>query len=140
MKRTFLLALTLLTLTGLSAPAADTKDQLLHATLVEELGGKEVTSFSKDAPKIYAIWKGDAVKKGDKVRSVWIADDVGTAAPKNTKIDEATVTVANNPTGNFSLSKPDKGWPVGKYRLELYVGDKLVETLKFTISDDGDDE
>jgi len=28
--------------------------------------------------------------------------------------------------GVFSLSKPTKGWPVGKYRLEIYVGDDLA--------------
>jgi len=26
----------------------------------------------------------------------------------------------------FSPSKPTKGWPVGKYRLEIYVGDDLA--------------
>jgi len=34
--------------------------------------------------------------------------------------------------GAFSLSKP-KGWPVGKYRLEIYVGADLATTAKFTI-------
>ena len=33
----------------------------------------------------------------------------------------------------FSLSKPTKGWPVGKYRLEIYVGADLTTTAKFTI-------
>ncbi len=35
--------------------------------------------------------------------------------------------------GVFSLSKPTKGWPVGKYRLEIYVGADLTTTAKFTI-------
>jgi outer membrane usher protein FimD/PapC len=29
--------------------------------------------------------------------------------------------------------KPTKGWPVGKYRLEIYVNDELTNTLDFTI-------
>jgi hypothetical protein len=138
MKRTLLLiaAIALSAITG----RADTKDKLLHATLVQELGGESKTSFESDVPKIYAAFTGDAIKEGDKVRGVWIADDVGDAAPKNTKIDEATVTAAKaNVEGSFSLSKPDKGWPAGKYRLELYVGDKLAQTLKFTISEEDAD-
>lgn len=136
MKRTLFLLVAVIALSSLAA-RADTKDKLLHATLVEELNGELKTSFATDVAKIYALWKGDAIKAGDKVRSVWIADDVGTAAPKNTKIDEATVTAAKaNQDGSFSISKPDKGWPAGQYRLELYVGDKLAETLKFTITDD----
>jgi hypothetical protein len=33
----------------------------------------------------------------------------------------------------FPLSKPTKGRPVGNYRLEIYVGDELAKTVKFTI-------
>ena len=123
---------------ALPTALADTKDKLLHAQLVEELGGNEVKEFSADVAKIYALWKGDTVKAGDKVRGVWIATDVGEAAPKDTKIDEATVTANASTEGQFSLSKPNKGWPVGEYRLELYVGDKLAQTLKFTITEEGD--
>lgn len=135
MKRTLLIAVIAIAVSGLNG-RADTKDQLLHATLVEELSGEPVTSFSTDAAKIYVLWKSDSIKEGEKVRSVWIAEDVGTAAPKNTKIDEATVTATSDKGGTFSISKPDKGWPAGKYHLELYVGDKLAETLKFSISED----
>ena len=35
--------------------------------------------------------------------------------------------------GTMSLSKPDAGWPVGKYRVELYVGDELKLKVPFTI-------
>ena len=34
---------------------------------------------------------------------------------------------------NSQLSKPTKGFPVGKYRVEIKLGDKLVTTAKFTI-------
>lgn len=40
MKPTLFLVGTLLAFTGLAARAGDTKDKLLHATLVEELGGE----------------------------------------------------------------------------------------------------
>ena len=109
--------------------------QLLHAALALDADTKPTTTFTTDAPKIYAFFIGDALKAGDKVRGAWIAEDVGDAAPKDTKIDEATLT-AETPTDHsaFSLSKPTNGWPVGKYRTEIYVNDKLAETLKFTIS------
>jgi hypothetical protein len=133
MKATFLLGAIVCTLAAL-ALGADTKDKLLHATLLEELDGDSKTTFGLEAAKIYAFWKGDATLPGDKVRSVWIAADVGEAAPKNSKIDEfSVVTRVANEGGAFLLEKPDKGWVPGKYRLELYVGDVLAQTLKFTI-------
>ncbi|MGZ5022795.1 MAG: hypothetical protein ACXWAX_09430 [Chthoniobacterales bacterium] len=133
MKATFLLGATLLTLTAL-AMGADTKNKLLHATLLEELDGDLKTTFGLETAKIYALWKGDATLPGDTVRSVWIAEDVGNAAPKNTKMDEVSVvTRVANEGGAFLLNKPEKGWALGRYRLELYVGDVLAQTLKFTI-------
>jgi len=125
MKPTLILAAVVVTALALTA-RADTKDKLLHAHLADELGGEQVTSFSKDVPKIYAMWKGGALEEGEKVRGVWIAED------KSTKLQEGTVTAT---AGTISMEKPDKGWPVGKYRLELYVGDTLAETLKFTITE-----
>ena len=89
--------------------------------------------FSPDTPMIYCAWKTQGLKAGTGVRGVWIAEDVGKAAPKpNFKIDEATFTppmgVAS--AGSFALNKPNKGFPVGKYRLEIY----LVSTLAITVS------
>ncbi|MDQ6624874.1 MAG: hypothetical protein M3Y69_01855 [Verrucomicrobiota bacterium] len=134
MKRTFLCLLVFFA-TVLGARAAEKR--VLHAALALDKDSKPTTKFAPDAPKIYAFYIGDAVKAGDKIRAVWIAEDVGDAAPKGTKIDEATLTAAqDNPSDAFSLSKPTKGWPLGKYKVEFYDNDKLAETLRFTIGDD----
>jgi hypothetical protein len=72
---------------------------------------------------------------------VWIAEDIGDAAPENTTIDEATLTAdKDNFYGAFSLCKPTKGWPEGKYRVEIYVGDKLATSVNFTIKKGGKTE
>jgi hypothetical protein len=94
---------------------------------------KPTTSFAADTPKVLALFKTKGAQKGDKLRGVWIADDVGDAAPANTKIDEATLTLEGDTDGNFSCSKPTKGWPAGKYHVDIYAIDKLATTVKFTI-------
>ena len=43
---------------------------------------------------------------------------------------------AANVTG--SLSKPNAGWPVGKYRVDLSIDGKVVGTAHFKISKDAD--
>jgi outer membrane usher protein FimD/PapC len=35
--------------------------------------------------------------------------------------------------GDFNFSKPTNGWPVGKYRVEIYVNDELATKVNFTI-------
>ena len=91
--------------------------------------------FSPDTPMIYCAWKTQGLKAGTNVRGVWIAEDVGNAAKPNFKIDEATFTppmgVAS--AGSFALNKPNKGFPVGKYRLEIYLGSTLAKTVPFTV-------
>ena len=87
--------------------------------------------FPPDTPQIVCIWKSEAVKPGTPVRAVWIAEDVGAAAPPNTKVDE--ITTSSYTGGSFYLTKPNKGWPVGRYRLEIYLGKELAKTVPFAI-------
>jgi hypothetical protein len=107
----------------------------LSVGLAKELTGEVTTTFAGDFPKIYARWQGNALPAKAKIRAVWIAEDVGDVAPPNYKLDEATVT-ANRPDqfGTFTISRPNKGWPAGKYRAEFYVNEDLAEQVEFTIS------
>jgi hypothetical protein len=104
------------------------------AILARGATGEPTTSFTTETPKIYLRWQGQGLNAGDKIRCIWIAEDVGKAAPANYHVDEA-VTIANESqtTGMFTLSKPKADWPEGKYRVEIYVGTELVITLPFTI-------
>lgn len=114
--------------------ATPSESQRITAALAQEPIGEPLSSFPADTPKLYLRWQGEAVGVGDKIRCAWIAEDVGDAAPANYQINE-TVTTAGDPRpfGTFMLSRPKKGWPIGKYRAEIYVGDKLAETVRFTI-------
>jgi len=100
---------------------------------------KPATSFASDTPMICVFFEAAGTKKGDTLRSVWTAVDVGDAAPANTKLDEATVIYEtdNDEEGVFSLSRPTKGWPVGDYKLEIYHNDKLVAAPEFAITPAG---
>ena len=111
--------------------------KLLHATLAKNRDGEPATKFRSDSAKIYTFWKGDTLKAGDQIRAVWIAEGIGYTRLKDAKITEASV-IAYKPDddGIFSVARPKGGWPVGNYRLELYVGNRLAQTLKFTIESD----
>jgi hypothetical protein len=106
----------------------------VEAAIAVDKDTRPTTTFAADVPKLYTFFRTNGSKAGDSLRAVWIAEDVGEAAPKNTKIDESTLTADQDDFyGAFSLTKPTKGWPVGKYRVEIYVGDQLETTAKFTI-------
>lgn len=117
------------------ASSVPADEKTLEAALAKELTGEPTTTFAPDIPKIYARWQGVGLQNGDKIHCVWIAEDVGDVAPKNYKVSETSAT-ADGPraSGTFTLSKPNKGWPVGKYRAEFYQGDQLAETVRFEIT------
>lgn len=92
------------------------------------------TTFAPDTPAVFALLQMEGVKRGDKLRAVWIADDVGKVAPANTKIAEKTMTMEGDPNeGSFSCTKPAKNWPPGKYHVDIYANDKLATTATFTV-------
>src|SRR5437868_9134337 len=130
MKRTF----ALLIAAAICAAQSYAGEMKVEAVIAVDKDTKPTTSFAADVPKLYAFFRTHGSEKGDKVRAVWIAEDVGDAAPANTKIDESTLTAdEENFYGAFALSKPTKGWPVGKYRVDLYSGDEVATSVEFTI-------
>ncbi|PYJ74112.1 MAG: hypothetical protein DME72_03955 [Verrucomicrobia bacterium] len=96
--------------------------------------GVATTTFSSDTPQIYARWRGDRLRKGAKVRAVWIAENIGEDFPRDYKVDEATaITEGPVAHGAFTLSRPEDGWALGDYHVEFYVDDVLVNTVKLKI-------
>jgi hypothetical protein len=120
---------------GFSVARAD--EPKVEAAIAVDSDTKPTDTFSASVPKLYAFFKSTDTSKGDKFRVVWIAEDVGDAAPKETKIDESTLTAdQDNFFGAGSLTKPTNGWPVGTYRVEIYLNDQLATTAKFSVEAD----
>jgi hypothetical protein len=109
-------------------------DMKVEVMLAKDKDSKPTNTFEPNVPNVCAFFKTKDSTKGDKLRAVWLAEDVGDAAPKNTKIDEATMTADQDDFyGAFSLSKPTEGWPEGAYRVDIYNGDEVAVSAKFTI-------
>lgn len=96
--------------------------------------------FEATAPVVHMTYKTkDLPKNGDVYQMQWIAEDVGDAAPANTVIATVEEEVKDAVDGmqnyvvNSRLSKPNNGWPVGKYRVEVKRGGNLETTARFSI-------
>jgi hypothetical protein len=93
----------------------------------------EKTVFAPDTPVIYAIFVLADVPANTTLRCVWIAEKTQVAPPDH-KIDEFKIQVGGRITqGNCSFSKPTAGWPVGEYRLEMSLGERLAHTARFRV-------
>ena len=131
MKQTILFLILGLT----SITVARAQDVSVKVTMSDEIEGDAMTTFTPDTFKIYALFKTKGAKNGDKIRGVLIAEDVGSVAPPNTKVLETKIDMeGDTEDGDFNFSKPTKGWPTGKYRVEIYLNDKLATTAKFSVN------
>jgi hypothetical protein len=96
--------------------------------------GDAKSSFAPDTAKIFLHAGLVDIAAGAKLSSAWIAEDTGGVAPANYKIDSMETTagsIANVET--FSLSKPNAGWPVGTYRVDLFIDGKAAGSVPFKV-------
>ena len=113
---------------------SDAMSKRLSVSFAKDQFGKAITTFSSDTPQIYVRWQGQRLRKGGKVKAVWIAENIGEDFPQDYKVDEASAAVeSQNARGIFMLARPEAGWAIGDYRVEFYVDDVLAETGKIKI-------
>ena len=113
---------------------SDTASKRVSVSFAKDQFGKPSTVFSSDTPRIYVRWQGQRLRKGGKVKAVWIAENIGEDFPQDYKVDEASATVeSQNAHGVFTLARPQDGWAFGDYRVEFYVDDVFVDAAKLKI-------
>jgi hypothetical protein len=142
MKR-FSLLVTWLLLAGIAAGCSFSVStaNITQAVLARDVKGDTfepvdpTSTFPTDQAVINLVVTVANAPSDTKVKTVWTVVDVGDAAPANTQIDEAEVTLDASGTTHFTLSVPNSGvWPAGKYKVEIYLNDKLDRTLEYTVA------
>ena len=105
---------------------------ITQAVLAKDVTGdnfepvNSTATFPTDQAVIHLVVTVANAPSDTKVKTVWTAVDVGDAAPANTEIDTAEVTLDASGNAHFTLSRPNSGmWPVGKYQVEIYLNDNL---------------
>ncbi len=112
----------------------DATSKRLSVSFAKDQFGKASTTFSSNTPQIYMRWQGQRLRKGGKVKAVWIAENIGEDFPQDYKVDEASATVeSQNADGAFTLARPEDGWAIGDYRVEFYLDNVLVDAAKLKI-------
>ncbi|MDB5561858.1 MAG: hypothetical protein JWN11_1276 [Hyphomicrobiales bacterium] len=91
--------------------------------------------FKPDTPKVVLHAELVELPDGTKVAADWIAEKTD-VVPANYKVDSAEIvaTSAIN-EATFSMTKPNAGWPVGDYRVDLSIDGKSAISVKFKIAE-----
>ena len=96
-------------------------------------GGPAKAEFAATTPRIFVRAVATKVSAAVEVRSEWVAVKTE-GAPPDYRIDSAVAHV--NPKAtlvDFSLARPENGWPKGIYRVDLFLDEKPVGRVSFTI-------
>lgn len=140
---------------GASAPAVNTTPSPVgscppapthtsQSSIVESVTMAKDTDATSKAPvdptntfspkdKFHAAVKVVNAPDNTKFKAIWFATDVGDAAPCNFQITapfEATYSGSTNL--DFTLNR-DVGFPVGLYRVEIYVDDQFAMEADFSV-------
>jgi hypothetical protein len=141
MRRVFILLALLLLGVIVTACSASTANISSAVTSKGYENGKAVdptTTFSPSDIPIHAVVVVANAPTDTKVKVVWTSVDTtdsGGTQYKDQKIDEKEVlTKETDSTADFTLSN-DQPWPVGKYKADIYLDDKLDRTLEFTVAE-----
>jgi len=87
--------------------------------------------FAPDDLELHLVAKVADAVDGTNLKAVWQVVDVQDYEPQ--VIDEVIYTLSGGENvADFTLSN-DQPWPVGKYKVELYLNDALVETLEYEV-------
>ncbi len=106
-----------------------------NPVLSDTKGGAAKNKFSKDTAQLVLVSKITDVPNGAKLKAAWIAEKTK-VAPPNYRIDSYELTkgpLINTVT--FTMSRPTKGWPVGDYRVDLFINDKAAGLVRFSVAD-----
>jgi len=87
--------------------------------------------FGPDDLELHLVAKVADAVEGTNLKAVWRVVDVQDYEPQ--VIDEVPYTLSSGENvADFTLTN-DQPWPVGKYQVDLYLNDNLVQTLEYEV-------
>ncbi|MBC7282296.1 hypothetical protein [Hoeflea sp.] len=128
--RTMLLAaLALLLLQGPGSLAQSIEDMALS----DEEFGEAYDIFPSDIDTIYLDGTVTGMDGSVEISATWIAVDVAGVSADFAFLNLAAEITPGNDVFHFATDRPDDGWPVGDYRVDVAMNGETVETLAFSI-------
>jgi len=92
---------------------------------------QQTTVYAVDAPAFYCYFDLNNAADSTVVKGTWTLV-FAEGYESNSEIDSAEITGGSN-TYYFSLDRSGDSWPVGKYKIDLYIDGKMVQTVEFEV-------
>lgn len=99
------------------------------AQMAADSAGTQLTTVFAQDQVFYCVVQLANAPDDTKLKAVWTAVEAEGEQP-NTLIDQSEITTSK--PASFHLSNQGL-WPKGKYKVDLYLNDKLDQTLEFQV-------
>lgn len=86
------------------------------------------SEFTPDTGEIYVVAEFSGFTRTTPLSSVWIWEE------ENHEFGSYVLDMPRSSTlAIFSFTRPDNGWPVGSYRVELYREEERIDIVRFSV-------
>lgn len=120
----------LLVLTALACGFNVSTANIQEANMARDAAGSQPTTTFEQDETFYAVVELANAPDDTRIKAVWTMIE-GDGEEPNQQLWEDEVS-GSNADINFSLSN-DQLWPVGQYKVEVYLNDELDRTLEFEV-------
>jgi len=128
----FVLFIGVLVLGSLSCNLSATTANITNAHMASDKDDtQQTTAYAVDAPAFYCYFDLNNASDSTVVKGTWTLVSAE-GYESNSEIDSAEITGGSN-TYYFSLDRSGDSWPVGKYKIDLYIDGKMVQTVEFEV-------
>jgi hypothetical protein len=110
--------------------------EMQNLVLASDAEGKNATTVFTPQDDFYLLGELTGAPGEVKLKAAWTAVAIEGYEP-NSPIDSAYLNMENGPF-TFYLKKSQAGWPVGKYKVDLYMDEQLYQTLEFQVEGQGE--
>jgi len=97
----------------------------------DESDTTSTTVYAPDTATFYCFFDLNNAPDDTVVKGVWTLVSAE-GYEDNSEIDSADIT-GGDESYYFSLDRAADAWPVGQYKIDLYINDKLVQTVNFEV-------
>lgn len=130
MKRALYFVSSIIVLTTLACGFSFSTASIGEAIMARDEEGSDPTTVFEQDDIFYAVVELENAPDDTALKAVWTAVDADDTDP-GLVIDEVETT-AGTGSVNFNLTN-DQLWPVGDYKVDIYLNDELSQTLEFEV-------
>ncbi len=88
---------------------------------------KPSETFSTDVPEIFVVFQLHQHDSEFKVYGRWIVEKGEGESPNHLLGTDAMILTIEDESGYVSLKRPPSGWPVGDYKVQMFIGTGSVD-------------